>query len=49
DKTKTTDSRQLQIQIREKQVELERLRVELAALQVVEQEQKDILQQLLHG
>nr|CDJ83993.1 Protein IFT-20 [Haemonchus contortus] len=49
DKTKTSDSRQLQIQIREKQVELERLRVELAALQQVEQEQKDIIQQLLHG
>ncbi|VDO62280.1 unnamed protein product [Heligmosomoides polygyrus] len=49
DKAKSADSRQLQIQIRERQVELERLRVELASLQDVEQEQKDILQQLIHG
>ncbi|VDL70191.1 unnamed protein product [Nippostrongylus brasiliensis] len=38
-----------EILIRERQVELERLRVELASLQVVEQQQKDILQKIIHG
>ncbi|WKX90929.1 hypothetical protein Q1695_009627 [Nippostrongylus brasiliensis] len=49
EKTKSAESRQLQILIRERQVELERLRVELASLQVVEQQQKDILQKIIHG
>ncbi|KAK6728003.1 hypothetical protein RB195_005576 [Necator americanus] len=49
DKTRSSDSQQLQIVIRERQVELERLRVELASLQAVEQEQKDVMQQIIHG
>uniref|UniRef100_A0A0K0D3X2 Kinetochore protein Spc24 n=1 Tax=Angiostrongylus cantonensis TaxID=6313 RepID=A0A0K0D3X2_ANGCA len=49
DKVKSADAQQLQIVIRERQMELERLRVELASLQVVEQEQKDIIQQIIHG
>ncbi|KAL6728949.1 hypothetical protein Aduo_000050 [Ancylostoma duodenale] len=49
DKARSADSQQLQIVIRERQVELERLRVELASLQAVEQEQKDVMQQIIHG
>ncbi|KIH50036.1 FHA domain protein [Ancylostoma duodenale] len=49
DKARSADSQQLQIVIRERQVELERLRVELASLQAVEQEQKDVIGSLLRS
>ncbi|KJH46683.1 hypothetical protein DICVIV_07247 [Dictyocaulus viviparus] len=49
EKHKSTDAQQLQIVIREKQMELERLRVELASLEAVEQEQKDIIKQIING
>uniref|UniRef100_A0A1I7WFX0 Sporulation protein n=1 Tax=Heterorhabditis bacteriophora TaxID=37862 RepID=A0A1I7WFX0_HETBA len=48
DKQKMTDTHQMQIIIRERQVELERLHTELTAAQSIEREQKEYLQQLIN-
>jgi len=47
DKQKVAEKQQLQIQMRERQIELERVRAELEAAQRVEAEQRDYLQQFI--
>ncbi|CAJ0944524.1 unnamed protein product, partial [Mesorhabditis belari] len=47
DKRKVNETQQIQILIREKQVELERLRIELEAAQKMEQDQRDFIQQFI--